>query len=51
MPLHDDRENAALFDAATDVEWLRGAATELHCTVHVSVGELGHALPFMLAMN
>ena len=35
-------EHAALFDAATDVEWLRGAAAELRYSVYASVEELGH---------
>ena len=37
-------ENAAFFDAAVDVEWLRGAATEQHYSVHARVEGLGHAL-------
>ena len=45
------RENAALFDAAAGVEWLRGAATELHYSVYASVEGLGHALQFMLATD
>ena len=30
-------ENADFFDAAADVEWLQGAATDLHYSVHASV--------------
>ena len=38
------KENAALFDAAADVEWLRRTATELHYFVHAIVEGLRHAL-------
>ena len=34
---------AALFDAAADVEWLRGAAVELHSPLHVGVEGLNQA--------
>ena len=45
-------ENEDLFDAAEDVEWIRGAATELHCSIHASSMEgLGHSLQFMLATD
>ena len=39
-------KDAALFDAAADFEWLRGAAIELHCSLRVSVETLDHALQF-----
>ena len=42
-------ENSALFDAAADVERIRGAAKQLHYSVHISVGGLSHSLQFMLA--
>ena len=42
-------ENAALFDAAADVEWLRGAAFELHYSVNANVEGFSHALQFMSA--
>ena len=38
------KENAALFDAAADVESPRWAATELHYSVHAIVEGLSHAL-------
>ena len=39
-------KDAALFDAAADFEWLRGAVIELHCSLRVSVEGLDHALQF-----
>ena len=39
-------KDAALFDAAADFEWLRGAAIELPCSIRVSVERLCHALQF-----
>ena len=39
-------QDAALFDATADFEWLRGAAIELHCTLRVSVERLDRAQPF-----
>ena len=41
----------SLFDAVADIEWLRGAAIELHFSVHVNEEGLGHALQFMLATD
>ncbi len=38
-------------NAPIDVEWLREAAIELHCSVHVGVTGLDHALEFMLAVD
>ena len=32
MPKSVGARDAALFDAAADFEWLRGAAIELHCS-------------------
>ena len=46
-----DSEKEDLFDAAADVEWLRGAATELRYSIHATVEGLGHSLQFMLATD
>ena len=35
-----------MFDAVANFEMLRGAATELHCSLRVSVERLDHALQF-----
>ena len=34
----------SLFDAAADVEWLRGAAVELHSPLHVDVEGLNQTV-------
>ena len=39
-------KDAALFDAAANFEWLRGAGFELHCFLRVNVERLDHALQF-----
>ena len=39
------------FNAIADFECLRGAATEIHYSVHVSVDGHGHALLFMLVID
>ena len=36
-------KHAALFEAAADVEWLRGAAVELYKPLHVGVEGLNQA--------
>ena len=44
-------KDAALFDAAADFEWLRGAAIALHCSRRVSVEGLDHAMQFGWAID